>query len=138
MNIPSYFITFKEKFASLPYKIAKKDMGKEIEIKTIEKYSYMLFSSKSGNSDTKAVIMLTAGNEFIGYINFMTDGCPLPETKKRYNLFYYYYHFSDMPVIVDMLRNEGPVYLFYMESNKENCRISTTMETVGEGEMNFK
>ncbi|MCF8364961.1 MAG: hypothetical protein K9H16_04220 [Bacteroidales bacterium] len=109
-------------------------MGKGIEVKTIEKYSYMLFSSRSGNSDTKAVIMITAAEGFIGYINFMTDGCQLPETEKRYNLFYFYYHMSDFPVIVDMLRNEGPVYIFYMDDNKENCRISTTLEIVGEGE----
>jgi len=109
-------------------------MGKEIEIKTIEKYSYMLFSSRSGKNDTKAVIMLTDASNFLGYLHFMTDGCQLPQTEKKYNLYYYYFHFSDMPVIVDMLRNEAPVYIFYMEDNKENCRISTTMELVGEGE----
>ncbi len=109
-------------------------MGKEIEIKTIQKYSYMAFSSRSGKNDIKAVIMLTDESSFLGYLHFMTDGCQLPQTKKKYNLYYYYYHFSDMPVIVDMLRNEAPVYIFYMEENKENCRISTTLELVGEGE----
>lgn len=110
-------------------------MRKGIEIKTILKYSYMLFSSRSGNSDTKAVIMISDENSFLGYLNFMSDGCQLPPADKRYKLFYFYYHFSDLPIIVDMLRNEGPVYIFYMDENKENCRISTTMELVGEGEM---
>jgi hypothetical protein len=36
--------------------------------------------------------------------------------------------------VVDMLRNEDPVYIFYMDDNKANCRISTTLEPVGEGE----
>jgi len=110
-------------------------MKNEIEIKTIEKYSCMLFSSCNGNNAKKAVIMITAENEFLGYLNFLTDGAQLPETNKKYNLFYFYYHFQDLPVIIDMLRNESPVYLFYMEDNKSNCRISTTMELVGEGEM---
>lgn len=109
-------------------------MSRDIEIKTIERYSCMMFSSRSGDADMKAVIMITAENEFLGYLNFMADGAILPEPDKKYNLYYFYYHMSDMPSVIDLLRNEGPVYVFYMESNKENCRISTTMEMVGEGE----
>lgn len=112
-----------------------KHMSKQIEVKTIEKYSCMLFSSRSGDADTKAVIMLTAETEFLGYLYFMADGATLPEPDKKYNLFYFYYHFQDLPIVIDLLRNESPVYIFYMDSNKENCRISTTMELVGEGEM---
>jgi hypothetical protein len=110
-------------------------MAREIEINTIEKYSCMMFSSRSGDADTKAVIMITSESQFLGYLNFMADGAILPETDKKYNLYYFYYHMSDLPVIIDLLRNESPVYIFYMADNKENCRISTTMEMVGEGEM---
>lgn len=110
-------------------------MSNDIEIKTINKYSCMIFSSRSGDADTKAVILLQAENEFLGYLYFMADGCNLPEPEKKYNLYYYYFHFQDMPSVVDMLRNESPVYIFYMESNKQNSRISTTMELVGEGEI---
>lgn len=113
-------------------------MGKGIEIKTIDKYSCMVFSSRSGDADVKAVIMLTAENQFLGYLNFMADGANLPEPDKKYNLYYYYYHMSELPIIIDLLRNESPVYLFYMDDSKENCRISTTMEMVGEGEINQK
>lgn len=109
-------------------------MSSEIEIKTIQRYSCMMFSSRSGDADTKAVIMITAENEFLGYLNFMADGATLPEPDKKYNLYYFYYHMSDMPSVIDLLRNESPIYIFYMDSNKENCRISTTMEMVGEGE----
>jgi len=110
-------------------------MANEIEIKTIDKYSCMMFSSRSGDADIKAVIMLTGDGQFLGYLNFMADGATLPEPDKKYNLYYYYYHMSELPSVVDLLRNENPVYIFYMESSKENCRISTTMEMVGEGEI---
>lgn len=112
-------------------------MSREIEIKTIEKYSCMIFSSRSGDADTKATILLTAENKFLGYLHFMADGCVLPEPEKKYDLYYFYFHFQDLPSIVDMLRNESPVYIFYMDENKQNCRISTTMELVGEGEMSM-
>lgn len=113
-------------------------MANEIEIKTIDKYSCMMFSSRSGDADTKAVIMITGDNQFLGYLNFMTDGAVLPEPDKKYNLFYYYYHMSDLPIIIDLLRNESPIYVFYMGNNKDNCRISTTMELAGEGEITQK
>lgn len=109
-------------------------MKSGIEIKTIQKYSYMVYSSRTADVDAKAVILMSAETEFLGYLNFMVDGSVLPKAEKKYNLYYFYYHFSDMPVIVDMLRNEGPVYIFYLEDDKNNCRISTTMESVGEGE----
>jgi len=40
---------------------------------------------------------------------------------------------SDMPVVLDMLRNEQPVYLIY--DGDQNTRISTTEGPVGEGEV---
>jgi len=40
---------------------------------------------------------------------------------------------SDMPIILDMLRNEKPIYLIY--DGGLNSRISTIEEAVGEGEI---
>ncbi len=107
-----------------------------MEIKNIEKYAYMLFPSCDGNFDKKAVIMINSETEFLGYLNFMTDGAPLPGPEKRDGIFTYSFHFKDLPVIVDMLRNEKPVFLFYVANDQSNCRISTSMEPVGEGEGN--
>jgi hypothetical protein len=106
----------------------------EMEIKNIDKYAYMLFSSRDGNFDTKAVIMINSETEFLGYLNFIADGAALPKPEKKDGIYYYYYHYKDLPVLVDMLRNEKPVFLFYNEGVNGNCRISTSMEPVGEGE----
>jgi hypothetical protein len=106
-----------------------------MEIKNIEKYAYMLFPSLDSNFDKKAVIMINSETEFLGYLNFMTDGAPLPGPEKKDGIYTYSFHYKDLPVIVDMLRNEKPVFLFYIEGDKKNCRISTSMQPVGEGEV---
>lgn len=113
----------------------EKEKEKGIEVRTITHYTYMIFSSRAEESDYKAVIMITAQTGFLGYINLVADGNKLPKAVKMHNLYYFYYHMQDMPAIVDMLRNEGPVYIFYQEGDANMCRISTTMEPAGEGEM---
>ena len=105
-----------------------------LEVKEIKSYSYLAYASRSSTNDIKAMIMVNAEVEFLGYINFMTNGRPLPKSVKQNGLYFFYYHFSDLPVVVDMLRNENPIFLIYVEDNSNNCRISTTLEAVGEGE----
>lgn len=116
-------------------KVNEKANETDIEVRTITHYTYMIFSSRAEESEYKAVIMINDQKSFLGYINFVADGNKLPKAVKMHNLYYYYYHMQDMPAIVDMLRNEGPVYIFYQEDDKNMCRIATTMEPVGEGEM---
>lgn len=59
----------------------------------------------------------------------------LPSAKKmdagKYQL---YYRYSDMHAIVDMLRNEGPVFLIHVPEGNNNTRLATAQELVGEGE----
>lgn len=46
-----------------------------------------------------------------------------------------WYHQWQMPALVDMLRNESPVFVFFDDDNDfPNSRISTSQEPVGEGE----
>ncbi len=105
-----------------------------LEIKEIKSYSYLNYASRNGINDTKATIMVNAEAEFLGYLNFVTDGGQLPKSVKQNGLYYLYFHFKDIPVILDMLRNEKPIYLIFADDNKNNCRISTSVEPVGEGE----
>jgi hypothetical protein len=121
------FYTFEQIFVNIK-------TGSAMEIKNIDKYAYMLFPSRDNNFDTKAVVMINSDDEFLGYLNFLTDGAPLPKPEKTDGIYHFHYHYKDLPVIVDMFRNEKPVFLFYMDNDKESCRISTSMEPVGEGE----
>jgi hypothetical protein len=62
---------------------------------------------------------------------------PLPEAQQL-NATYvsFYYHLHQLDALVDMLRNEKPVYVMFNNDNGwANSRISTSDEPVGEGEV---
>jgi hypothetical protein len=51
------------------------------------------------------------------------------------NYYAFYYHLSQLPHLIDMLRNEKPNTVFFNDDNGyNNSRISTSDEAVGEGE----
>ncbi len=102
------------------------------EIITITSYQYYLFSTRDVGKAT--LICTGAGGKTI-YVHFMNDTDNLQPARKiddsRYALSYRY---ADMPGLVDMLRNEKPVYLVYVPTGTNNTRLSTGSEPVGEGE----
>lgn len=75
-------------------------------------------------------------NAHIGYVYFKDDTQALAAAQQfangRYGL---YYRRSVLLELVDMLRNEAPVYLHWIPEGTNNTRISTTAELVGEEEM---
>jgi hypothetical protein len=99
----------------------------------IKKYKYYTFSSRDA-STANTVILFYGDTEYLGGAFFSNDDeAPLePAVKHPSGVFGLRYRYADLPVIVDMLRNEKPVYLIY--SGEQNTRISTTSEPVGEGE----
>lgn len=109
-------------------------MKKGFEVKEIKKYSYSIFSSMQNANDVVSVIMLSGDKVFYGYVNFLVDGSELPQAEKKYGLYYLYYHQKDLPALIDMMRNESPVFIIYMEGKSSNCRITTMPEPIGEGE----
>jgi hypothetical protein len=104
------------------------------EVKEIKKYSYSVFSSRYQENEVIADIMLSGDNVFYGYAHFLADGTNLPKAEKKFNLYNLYYHQKDLPAIIDMLRNESPVFIIFTEDDFKNCRITTMQEPVGEGE----
>lgn len=80
-------------------------------------------------------IALKAGGRFIGQLVFMPDGAALPADGSAAGSVTLYYHVSDFANVVDLLRNEEPMYLLFSGSGPgfENG-IKTTSEPVGEGE----
>lgn len=103
------------------------------EIHEIKAYRYYTFSSRDA-SIANTVILFYGDAGYLGGAFFSNDDeTPLkPAEKYPSGVYGLYYRHSDLPVIVDMLRNEKPVYLMY--NGEQNSRISTTSEPVGEGE----
>jgi|SRR3954451_21321368 len=76
-------------------------------------------------------IWLKSQGEYIGQLVFEASGASLPpDTQDGL-----YYHLDDFPNILDMLRNEKPMYLLFSGSGPgfENG-VKTTAEPIGEGE----
>jgi hypothetical protein len=102
------------------------------DILEIKKYQYYVFSSRDGSAKTVMFVYGSSGAQ-IGYVYFQSDEQPLPQASKLQDgNILLYYRYADLPVLVDMLRNESPIYLIY--ASGMNSRISTLAEAVGEGE----
>ena len=76
-------------------------------------------------------IWLKSGGSFIGQLVFKHNGATLPPDSPGT----LYYHLDDFGNVLDMLRNEKPVYWMYVGTGggNENA-IKTTPEPVGEAE----
>lgn len=104
-------------------------MADTIEIK---QYQYYTFSSRD-SSIANSVILLYGDAGYLGGAFFSTSDEPLkPAEQFPSGVYGLYYHYRDLPGIIDMLRNEKPVFLIF--NGEQNTRISTTAEPVGEGE----
>ena len=80
-------------------------------------------------------IWLKNAGKYVGQLIFKANGATLPPdnlTGTQVNL---YYHLDDFDNIIDLLRNEKPMYLLWGGSGSGNENgIKTTAELVGEGE----
>lgn len=102
------------------------------EVVEITHYKYYTFSSRDSSISNTVVLFYGAGG-YLGGAFFSNSDEPLkPAEKFPSGVYGLYYRYSDLPGIIDMLRNEKPVYVVYNGAN--NTRFSTTSEPVGEGE----
>ncbi len=103
------------------------------EVFEIKHYQYYVFSSRDSGSKSAAICSGDSGKTV--YVHFLGNSGSLPEARKiDDSRFILYYRHSDMPNIIDMLRNEKPIYLIYVPEGTNNTRLSTGSEPVGEGE----
>jgi hypothetical protein len=67
---------------------------------------------------------------------FLPESSALSENQKRsgQNTFDVYYHLDSWEALIDVLRNEGPVYFNFSDTSKA-AQIYTGQEAVGEGEI---
>ena len=102
-----------------------------------EEVAQYMASIYIGKEDQEAKILLTTANSSI-YITFYQEGVQLPENwspivQGRQHV-YVHCHYDAYPNMVDLLRNEKPVNVFYRDDFKFGY-LTTSMEPVGENEM---
>jgi hypothetical protein len=79
---------------------------------------------------------LKGAGKILGQLIFQPNGSILPADNMVDDRVSLYYHLDDFQNVIDLLRNERPIYLLYSGSGGgfENG-IKTTAEAVGEGEI---
>lgn len=89
----------------------------------------------SANGFARRIALKNAGN-FLGQLIFKPSGSPLPADTMVNGQVQLYYHLDEFQNVIDLLRNEKPIYLYYNGSGAgfENG-IKTMTEKVGEGEI---
>lgn len=97
----------------------------------ITKYTYHLFSSRT--EDAVMLFLYDDKHDVAGQVLFVGDDEPLPPAAEAAGRVALYFRHSQLPAVVDMLRNEGPVYLRW--AGPLNTSLSTEYEPVGDGEL---
>ena len=97
--------------------------------------TYQYYDWSSRRTGKTNLILKGAGQTCsVWFVEDATADLPLARVAAP-NYYLFYYHHHQLGHLIDMLRNESPVTVFFNDdSGFSNSRISTTDEPVGEGE----
>lgn len=103
---------------------------------TFEVVTYQYYNWSSRNTGKTNLILKSAAGQTCSVWFVEDPAANLPAAQEvAANYYSFYYHHSQLPHLIDMLRNEKPVTVFFNNDNGfNNSRISTSDEPVGEGE----
>ncbi|WP_103068188.1 hypothetical protein [Aquimarina sediminis] len=100
----------------------------------VESYSYYNWSSR--NNGKSNLILKGATGQVCSVWFKEGPNAVLPAATNTGSYYSFYYHHDQLQHLIDMLRNENPIYVYFNNDNNfNNSRISTGNEPVGEGEM---
>jgi len=96
--------------------------------KEIGKYSLAKYV---GASSAGMIVLYDTANTQIANLYFGVDNSTPPSSSYVGNRYRFYYRSRDWPGVVDMLRNEKPLYIHWFTTSGY---VGTSAEPVGEGE----
>ena len=101
----------------------------------VRTYQYYDWSSRSSGKTN--LILRGVGRETCSVWFVEDETAPLPAAYQvAPNYYAFYYHHSQLQHLIDMLRYEKPIFVFFNnDGGFNNSRISTTDEPIGEGEV---
>lgn len=105
--------------------------------KEIKRYSYVFLVSKDEGSPYEVVHLYDAVGNAVGHIEFQDDSATLRKSQGNDKSVNTYYRRSMLPHIIDMLRNEEPLYWWWnidISGKIISVGISTSTEPIGEEE----
>jgi hypothetical protein len=104
----------------------------------IATYGVSILSAAEPNNLAATVDLLDAGGKTLASLRFFTPGSPLAPNEFRADLGYplVSYPFTALASVVDILRNEKPLYFTWFDYMPVRCfgAIGTSREPVGEAE----
>ena len=103
---------------------------------TFQVATYQYYDWSSRKTGKTNLILKGAGGQTcsVWFVEDPAANLPLA-SQVAANYYAFYYHHHQLAHLIDMLRNESPVSVFFDDNNGfNNSRISTTDEPVGEGE----
>ena len=100
---------------------------------TFQVATYQYYDWSSRKTGKTNLILRGAGQTCsVWFVEDAAADLPLArQAAPNYYLFYYHHH--QLEHLIDMLRNESPITVFFNDDGI-NSRISTTDEPIGEGE----
>lgn len=100
----------------------------------VSTYQYYNWSSRK-TGKTNLILKGAAGETCsVWFVEDLTASLPAAKQVAQ-NYYAFYYHHNQLEHLIDMLRNEKPIFVFFdTDSGFNNSRISTMDEPVGEGE----
>lgn len=103
---------------------------------TFQVATYQYYDWSSRTTGKTNLILKGAGGETCSVWFVEDPAAALPAAQEvAPNYYAFYYHHSQLQHLIDMLRNESPIFVFFNnDMGFNNSRISTTDEPVGEGE----
>jgi hypothetical protein len=103
----------------------------------IKSYRIFLDSGSQKNRSFTTINVYDESDEVIGVLQFFDDGI-WRDQPEHLTCVYLQYSTSKFPYIVDILRNEKPIYVGYWENKHGRYgRICTGKEPIGEGEIHI-
>ena len=106
----------------------------------VKSYIVRIWGGTDGDSkDGRARIQLNDDSNTLGFIYFFDEGKPVPNDFKTVipqstqELYSMHLPSSQFASVVDLLRNESPVYFSFL-STTNHALLNTINEPVGEGE----
>ena len=97
---------------------------------SIDRYSV---EYKYSNASNPTISLWKNGvNRNIASLSFRPNGSVLPQNYSTLGTAFLFFHLEDFANIIDLLRNENPVFLFL--DGTTYSIITSTSEPVGEGE----
>jgi hypothetical protein len=104
----------------------------------IKKYSVSVISDGEPNRFAAAVLLFDAAGKVIAFLRFYVAGVELPANELRADLGYPLVSYPASPLgsVVDVLRNEKPIYFTWHDYSPARCfgAVGTSREPIGDGE----